>query len=316
MKILVVGLGALGTVYSCLLSKAGHEVYGFARENSCDIVNNNGVKVFGIWGEHHAYLKKTVSDLSLLKEIDWDMVIVTVKSFQNADVLPELKDLIKEQTYLCLLQNGYGNYDLASLYVPKENIIVGRVIFGAETLDRAISKVTVCADNVMLGSPENLIPINILEKFAALFDKALIPTKSTDRIMEYVWAKIIYNSALNPLGALFEVPYGDLASNEHTRAMMNEIIKEIFILLDRMGQKTMWPDKESYYEAFYGQLVPVTAAHHASMLQDIERGRKTEIEALNGAVARLAKEYGIQAPMNEFLTKIIKAKESLRFKDH
>ncbi|NLO98520.1 MAG: 2-dehydropantoate 2-reductase [Peptococcaceae bacterium] len=312
MKILVAGLGALGTVYSCLLSGAGHEVYGLAKENSCEIINNNGVKVLGLWGEHHAFLKKTVSDPSLLNGIDWDMVIVTVKSYQNADVLPKLKDLIQEHTYLCLLQNGYGNYELASQYVSKKNIIMGRVIFGAETLATAVSKVTVCADDVMLGSPENLIPMDNLEKIAALFARASIPTKATDRIMEFVRAKIINNSALNPLGALFEVPYGELAANVYTKNIMDGIIEEIFTLLKKMGQKTLWPDKESYYEVFYDQLIPVTAAHRASMLQDIKRGRQTEIEALNGAIAGLAKQYGTHAPINEFLTKIIKAKESLR----
>jgi 2-dehydropantoate 2-reductase len=309
MKIMVVGLGALGTVYACLLSRAGHEVYGLDRELVCDQVTRNGLRVSGIWGEHHAYLQAAAADSDKLKGIAFDLILVTVKSFHTLEAVKNISGLVGENTYVCLLQNGLGNYEAAAVSVPKAKLILGRVIFGAETLDTAVSKVTVIADEVMIGSPDLLVPMPILTDIAAAFSKALIPTKATAKILDYVWAKIIYNSALNPLGTLFEVNYGELAENPKTRELMDKIIAEIFALLKVLKQNTLWPDAETYRHVFYQELIPATAAHHASMLQDFKLGRQTEIEALNGAIAELAAKHGISAPVNQLITDMIKSKE-------
>ena len=76
------------------------------------------------------------------------------------------------------------------------------------------------------------------------------------------------------MGAILEVPYGELAANENTRGLMDSIIQEIFEVLSAHGQETLWPDSKAYRQAFYGQMIPTTAQHHASMLQDIIRGRE------------------------------------------
>jgi 2-dehydropantoate 2-reductase len=130
--------------------------------------------------------------------------------------------------------------------------------------------------------------------------------------MKFVWGKIIYNSALNPLGAILEVPYGKLAENDHTRELMNSIIDEIFEVLAALNQKTLWPDADTYRKAFYSQMVPTTALHHASMLQDIQRGRRTEIDALNGAVVKLGEQYHVDTPVNKVIVSLLKSKEIMR----
>jgi len=126
-----------------------------------------------------------------------------------------------------------------------------------------------------------------------------------------VWGKIIYNLALNPLGAILEVSYGKLAEIEHSRILMNNIIRETFAVLQVMNQQTLWPDAEVFMQDFYNRLVPTTAAHHASMLQDIRRGRKTEIDALSGAIVELGRKYGVATPVNEVVAALVRAKETL-----
>ena len=123
-------------------------------------------------------------------------------------------------------------------------------------------------------------------------------------------------SSLNTLGALLEVNYGKLAEIEHSRLLMGSIIREIFEVLGAMGQETLWSDADAYVRDFYGKLVPPTAAHHASMLQDNQGGRKTEIEALNGAVIALGKRFGVSTPVNEVIAALVKAKESLVLQFH
>ncbi|MEN6350415.1 MAG: ketopantoate reductase family protein [Syntrophomonas sp.] len=311
MKVLVFGLGALGTVYSCLLKNAGHQVFGVDRENVVSEIVKQGVKVNGIWGEHQAFLNKVAKDFEELEQKDFDLIIITVKSYETAEVASKLAGILSPQTYLMLAQNGYGNFEAAARFIPQEQIILSRVIFGAETQELGSSKVTVIADDVVLGSPGKLVSIETLQELAQGFSTAGIPTKASEEVMKYVWAKIIYNSALNPLGAILEVNYGKLAEMESTKSLMNSMIGEIFALLSAMEQETLWPDANSYLQAFYSQLVPSTALHHASMLQDIQRGRKTEIDALNGAVVELGKKYNVATPVNAVISSLLRSKEAL-----
>lgn len=314
MKALVVGLGALGTVYSCFLSMAGHEVTGLGRPASIDKIKTNGVKVSGIWGEHSIEHLNVVSDVSELIHNCYDMIIVTAKAFATETIAQQIAPLVGDKTKVFLLQNGYGNFEAAAKFIPEDRLILGRVIFGAETLAQGESRVTVIADDVIIGSPKNLINAELLEDYAGVFRKARIPTKASQEIMKYVWGKIIYNSALNSLGSIFEVSYGRLSAEPVTRDLMNKIIGEVFDLLKARNILTFWSDAQSYLSNFYNSLIPPTSAHHASMLQDIQNGRRTEIEALNGAIVKLAHESGVPVPVNEVVVAMVKAKESFNYR--
>jgi len=312
MKILVFGLGALGSVYSCLLKEQGHQIDGLDREAVLKSVEDNGVRVSGIWGEHAARLDGLLTGIEQIKDKEYDLLVLTVKSYETEEVTRQIAQFISPSTFVLLAQNGYGNFEAAAQFIPASQLILGRVIFGAETTGLGMSKVTVIADDVVIGSPANLIDEMVLENFSQIFNAAGIPTRTSAEVMKFVWGKIIYNSSLNPLGAILEVPYGKLAENSHTRSLMNSMIEEIFAVLSAHGQETLWPDAESYQKAFYGQMIPTTALHHASMLQDIQRGRKTEIEALNGAVLKLGERYGIATPVNKVIVSLLQAKEEMR----
>lgn len=311
MRILVVGLGALGTVFSCFLQNDGHEVAAYDCKELVAAVPNRTVRVTGIWGEHMAQLAGLSSSAQDLKG-PFDMVILTVKSFDTVNALNQVKELVGPDTRVVLAQNGFGNYEAAQALIPKKNLIVGRVIFGAETMAPAYSKVTVIADDVILGSPGGVIPDQEVEALAAMINQAGVPTRASSEVMKYLWGKILYNSALNSLGAILEVNYGKLAEMQESSQTMNKVIEEIFAVLEAMGEKILWPDAASYQKDFYEKLVPPTADHHASMLQDIQRGRRTEIDALNGAVVRLGQQYGVPTPVNWTIVNIVKAKERLR----
>ncbi|MGI6434476.1 MAG: ketopantoate reductase family protein [Syntrophomonadaceae bacterium] len=312
MKILVFGLGALGTVYACLLQQAGHKVSGIDIASVADIIRRQGVQVRGIWGEHQARLCQVESSLNELTELDFDLIIITVKAYETAAVSQLIKGYVKDSTYVLLAQNGYGNYEAAVAAIPASQLILSRVIFGAVTVEPGVSQVTVIADDVLLGHPQQSVSETRLHYFADTLSHAGIPTRVSLQIMEYVWAKIIYNSALNPLGAILEVPYGKLAQIEWSRQLMDQIIEEIFAVLKTLGQSTPWADAADYRASFYGQMLPSTADHRASMLQDIQRGRKTEIDALNGAVVDLGRRLGVPTPVNNIITTLLKSKEALQ----
>jgi 2-dehydropantoate 2-reductase len=117
---------------------------------------------------------------------------------------------------------------------------------------------------------------------------------------------MLYNCALNPLGAILDVPYGVLAKNATTRTIMNGIVDEAFSVMTAAGYKTHWPTSEDFLEVFYDKLVPDTAEHKSSTLQDIMAKKTTEIDALNGAVIRLAERYKAKLPYNLVIYNLIK----------
>ncbi len=312
MRILVYGLGALGKVFAGFLKKAGHEVYAIGRKKFVQPIREKGLKISGIWGNHHIDLKEVYEKIEELPVKDFDLVILTVKSYDTERALEDLKKV--NFKYLLLAQNGYGNYEKATSVFGKEKVILSRVIFGAQILEPGLVKVTVIADDVVIGNPDGAIKEEVLKKLAQTLREAGIPTRYEPTVYQYLWDKILYNSALNPLGALLEVNYGTLAKLEETRQLMDRIIEEIFAVAQAKGIKLFYKNAEEYKKHFYEKLIPPTAEHYPSMLQDIKAGKPTEIEALNGAIVRLGREVGIPTPVNEVITQLVKAKEKLNLK--
>jgi 2-dehydropantoate 2-reductase len=137
-----------------------------------------------------------------------------------------------------------------------------------------------------------------------------IPCIPTDTIAADLWAKMLFNCTLNPLGAILDVPYGALGAQPSTVALMNRIADEIFAVCHAMNMPLHWPSCSAFLEDFYGQQVPATANHHSSTLQDIKAGKRTEIDALNGQVITLAERHGVSVPYNQCLYRLVKFIES------
>lgn len=123
------------------------------------------MRVTGIWGEHHAMLDEVVTGVDKISDAKLDLVIVTVKSYDTEKAAAEIAGVLSPETYVVLAQNGYSNFEAAAKHIPKNRLILGRVIFGAETIGPGVSKVTVIADDVILGSPKNLIDHCKVEQF-------------------------------------------------------------------------------------------------------------------------------------------------------
>ena len=310
LKFLIVGVGAIGSAYLAFLSKSGYQAVGLVKKNK----KLEKIKVEGIWGEFETPVK-TVDSVDKIPFTP-DIIIISVKSYDTERALESVKPIVGENTYLMIAQNGYGNYEKAVERFGEGKVILSRIIFGSKVLKPGHIRITVSADDVVIGDPSGRIDEDFLKKLAETFTKAGIPTRYEREVYKYLWDKIIYNSALNPLGALFEVNYGALAENPYTRELMDRVIEEIFEVAKAGNIPSFWSSAEEYKKVFYERLVPPTAAHYPSMLEDIKKG-KTEIDALNSAIVELGKRFGVPTPTNEFITKMVKAKEkfSLNLKD-
>jgi 2-dehydropantoate 2-reductase len=164
--------------------------------------------------------------------------------------------------------------------------------------------ITVHADDVRAGSLFD-VPSDILLPLCESMTSGGLSCVTTDTVEKDLWAKMLYNCSLNPLGAMFNVKYGALAASSHTMDIMNSIIDEIFRVMHSAGYSTHWETPDEYRDLFYEKLVPATAEHQSSMLQDIRAGRRTEINAMNGAVVALADEHNLEVPVNRTITGMI-----------
>ncbi len=312
LTILIAGLGALGTVFATMLKQGGHRVLALTKERYLDTLKHGTVRVTGIWGKHEAVLDGIQSSVDPFRNETIDLIILTVKSFDTEKTIGQVKPLVAENTLVLIAQNGYGNYETVSREIGKENTVLARVIFGSKLISPGNAEVTVIADEVRIGQPDRAAPEERIREIAAAITKAGIPTSAAKNICEILWDKILYNSALNPLGTILECTYGQLAEHEGARNVMDRIIQEIFPVAKAHAISLNWKSAEEYMHHFYTNLVPPTAKHYPSMYHDMKAGKRLEIDALNGAIVRLGREKGVPVPVNETITNLVEAKEALR----
>lgn len=311
MRILVMGAGAIGSVFGGLLAEHGESVTLLGRRPHMQAIERDGLRITGLFGDHLVRDLDVAESVSEIQGRDFDLVLVTVKSYDTARAVAEVGPLVGPGTLAISLQNGLGNVETISGALGERRTLGGRVIFGVTTPEPGHVEVTVYAEELMLGSPTNAVPMARIEEIASCFSAAGIPTKATAEINKFIWAKILYNCALNPLAAILGTTYGDLLKAGETRRLMREIIGEIFAVARTRGTPLFWENPEEYVDVLFGRLIPDTAAHHPSMLQDIRKGRRTEIDAMNGAIARFGEELGVPTPVNRLLTLLIKVREGL-----
>jgi 2-dehydropantoate 2-reductase len=233
---------------------------------------------------------------------------VCTKSFDSLEAAKDLsthKSLFGEKTKILLFQNGWGNAEAFLSFFSTETIYNARVITGFERRNKNEVRITVHADSIHIGSLFGSSTSHVADLSDAIA-KGNIPCETTKEIEKDLWAKMLYNCALNPLGAILDVPYGALAEDEFTRTIMDGIVQEVFKVMAAARYKTHWQSPEDFLEVFYNKLVPDTAEHKSSTLQDIAAKKKTEIEALNGAVIKLARKHTIDVPHNLVVYSMVK----------
>lgn len=314
MNVLIDGSGAIGIGLGCSMIDSGYDVSFYARENTGNAMKKNGIKRTGIFN-HLSYGPdefRVYTDYGEIPDEEFDWVFIASKTLANDDIsrkLDENRRILKDDFRIIIFQNGFGNDEPYLRFFPPERVFCARVITGFSRPERNVSEVTVHTEPILLGSLQEADP-EPLEKIAEAISSGGIPCEVSDRLSEYLWAKMLYNCALNPLGAILGVNYGRLTENEYSKSIMNSAIAEIFDVMDAAGYRTLWDSAEEYEEVFYSKLIPDTYNHYSSTYQDISMKNRTEIDTLNGKVIALGDKYGIGVEVNRMLYNMIKSIES------
>jgi 2-dehydropantoate 2-reductase len=312
VNILVMGTGAMGSVFGGFLADAGHRVVLVARKAHADAIAEKGLLIDGIWGTRRVLSLSVCTSLADISDTEpCDVVLLSVKSYDTERAMSELQQAFPIPPPVVSLQNGIGNIEKIEQRIGKQKTIGGRMIFGVEFVRPGHVTVTVSADNTKIGGLPGGIDPAFVEQLALTITAAGIPADAVDDIDRYIWGKVLYNCALNALATIMNVHYGRLLDSDGTQEIMTHIIEEIFAVAAAKGVVLGWEKPEQYRQVLFGELIRRTYDHHPSMLQDMRRGKKTEIDALNGAVVAMGAELGIDVPYNWTITQLIKAKELL-----
>ncbi|PLY15007.1 MAG: 2-dehydropantoate 2-reductase [Sedimenticola sp.] len=297
MRVLILAAGAVGLSIAARLSTVC-TVQALCRPRHASAIQQKGFRLSGIWGDD-VYRFDALSEVT--DGTHYDYCIITSKS-QNTRELCERHQQILADSCVVSLQNGIGNEEIIREYCA--DVIGVTIITGFEWRGDGQVHVTVEAGPVRLGRFPNGSN-DATSRLVDLFQQAGMKTEASDDIRSNIWAKTLYNCALNPLGAILNVAYGELA-DPATWEIIEQVIEEAFSVCQHEQVQLPWNHPREYLTYLRQLQLPATAGHHSSMLQDIQRGHGTEIEFINGAIARLGRQHAVATPVNDTLSNQIR----------
>lgn len=308
---LIYGAGAVGQALGCMLASDGHRVTLVLRARFTGVIMAHGLSVTGIFGDYQveAETLQLTTSITGTEGSNYDAILLTTKSYDTRAAAEDLATLQNCHCPVVSMQNGCGNIEqLIDVFGP-ERSFGARVITGFEIARPAQVRITVSADDVHLGAGVGGTIPEQASSIAKTIARAGLPCIAVEDVHQSLFAKLLYNCALNPLGAVLGVNYGTLADAPETRAIMNAIIDETFAVISVMGARLPWQDPDQYKKFFYETLIPATYDHRPSMLQDLEQHKPTEVDGLVGYISTHGRANNIATPYCDLLGALIRFKE-------
>lgn len=289
-KVLILGTGALGTLFAARLAAAGVQVAVLGTwTEAIAALNKDGARVEG----EKSQPVFAAADPSVCAPAD--LALVLVKSWQTERAARQLAECLAPGGLAVSLQNGLGNDALlAGILRQAQGGASGlrRVSAGVTTLGAFLTAPGVA--RLAGAGPVWLEAHPRLDGLAALLAEAGFRVERAADIRPRQWGKLVINAAINPLTAILRVPNGSLLADPLARGLLGGLAREAASVAEALGVALPFPGPERAAE----EVAKRTAANHSSMLRDVLRGAPTEIEAINGAVVREGQALGMPAPLN------------------
>lgn len=302
MKIGIIGAGAMGCLYASLLSNENDVILLDVSKETVSAINNNGVLLKEVNGVERVYDLK--ADFSGQYNGKLDLIIVFVKDTAGKAALSSNKNLITDETLLLSLQNGLGNFEIMEEFADKKQILLGTTKHNCVTISPA--EIYHSGSGIThIGSPSG--NDEAVETVSEVFNKSGIGTVICQDVNRLLWEKLFINMTINSITAFLDAKISVVVDNENTSNVVAKLLKEAIAVANADGEKF---DFDKVYSDVMST-AETLGTGKASMCQDIENKRKTEIDFINGAVVKLGKKYGIETPYHEMIVNLIHAKESL-----
>ena len=299
MKVAVIGPGAMGCLFGGFLAEAGNEVWLLDKsDRRAALLEQEGVRLEGIGGSRRVPVRVGTDPHAIGQA---DLVLVWVKAYDTVAATEGLPPLVGARTWVLSLQNGLGNLEALSAVVDPRRILGGTTAYGATLLSDGCSRHTGVGDTT-IGTHPTVSHDEIAPITQAFADAGIAVTVARD-LQCVLWSKLLVNATINPLTALTRVRNGDLPVREDTSRLIRIVTRECEQIASSAGISLGYDSLEQRVQS----VCEATARNRSSMLQDVLRGRRTEIDAINGSVVSKAKAVGTQAPVNELLMGLVRA---------
>jgi 2-dehydropantoate 2-reductase len=305
MKIAIVGTGAMGSVYAGLLGSAGHEVWAVDRSREhVDAIRAHGLRVEGASGDRVVPINAT-TDPAEAGEVE--LVVLATKAMDVAAAAESARPLVGPATVVLSIQNGLGGPDAAAAVLGDERVAVGVVGgFGASVVAPGHAHHH-GFELVRLGERTGPVTPRI-EAIAELWRDAGFTVRTYDDVGRLVWEKLVCNVAFSGTCTVLGRTIGEVIGDDDAWAIASRCAVEAFEVARALKVELGFDDPVVYVREF-GLAIP---GAKPSMLLDLEAGRRTEVDFINGAVPRAGSGVGVAAPFNETVGALVRALERAR----
>jgi 2-dehydropantoate 2-reductase len=295
MNILIVGSGALATLFAARLTRAGQQITVLGSwPAGLSSLRTNGAVLMDADGTEQAFKLRVCEDPQ--DALGAKYAIVLVKSWQTERAAGELRECLAQDGVALTLQNGYGNREILAERLGEARVALGTTTTGATLLGPGRVK----------AGGEGVISLQMhagLEPLEGALRGAKFEVDLVRDAGSLVWGKLVINAAINPLTALLGVPNGQLLNYPATRDLMRGLAEEVAAVAAQENIILPFDDPAVAVE----EVARKTAANYSSMFQDIRRGAPTEIDAICGAVTRIGQHHNLSTPLNESCWHLVQA---------
>jgi 2-dehydropantoate 2-reductase len=317
LRMTVLGSGSVGLAVAATYAQASQTVTLLARGAALPELRRNGITVSGVSGDHRVEpqrLKVSDAESPDPQDIACDVLVVATKAYQVRGVLEGLMQHAGPAAApraVLLLQNGWGSADDARAVLPAGTAVFSSIMMiGIERRGPAHVNVNVQASPIRVGTLFAAEP-GLMREAVERGQAGFLPITYEDPVEPAILNKFLFNTCLNAIGAITRMTYGELVGNPHTRHLITQVADETIRVIQAERQLALAPGGATYVEKTLTPFVlPKAAEHRSSMLQDVEAGRRTEIDYLNGAVVRMGQRHGIQTPGNDAVASLVRARET------
>ncbi|MCM8795722.1 MAG: 2-dehydropantoate 2-reductase, partial [Candidatus Omnitrophica bacterium] len=227
-----------------------------------------------------------------------------VKAYNTKEAITQAKALVQDNTHVLTLQNGIGNIEIIGEVTGQERVIGGVTNLGATLLGIGHVRHAGRGETIIGRLDGRITPE--LRTLRGLFNKVGLETKISRDIKGLLWSKLIINVGINALTAITRLNNGRLIEFEGTRKVLREAVTEAIRIAKRKRIKLIYDDPLAKVEA----VCEATSGNISSMLQDVLRKKRTEIDFINGVIVRQGQELSIPVPVNTLLVDLVKTIES------
>lgn len=293
MKIAVMGAGAVGCYYGAMFALAGHTVTMIGRPAHVEAMQADGIVLLKAGTRHRAPVQATIEPSGVAGA---ELVLISVKSDDTVAAATAIAPHLADNARILSLQNGVDNAERLEAVFGRA-VIPAAVYVAVETLAAGQVRHNGRGELVIGAGPDS-------EALAQSFAQAGIPTDVSANVRDVLWTKLTINCAYNALCAIGELPYGAMVGVAGVPEAMADVVAECRAVASAAGVRL--PDNLG--DSVTG-LAAAMPSQFSSTAQDLQRGKKTEIEHLNGYVVRTAEKFGISVPANRMLLACIRLRE-------